>query len=68
MEVELELGEEVEIGLPESLFRIRHPFNSEAPYQVMPDGETFLVNQFDEAGAAAPVTLVQNWDAEWARP
>ena len=61
MEVELELGEEVEIGLPESLFRIRHPFNSEAPYQVMPDGETFLVNQFDEAGAAAPVTLVQNW-------
>ena len=54
-------GEEVEIGLPKSLFRIRHPFNSEAPYQVMPDGETFLVNQFDETGAAAPMTLVQNW-------
>ncbi len=63
MEVELELGEEVEIGLPKSLFRIRHPFNSDAPYQVMPDGETFLVNQFDEAGAAAPMTLVQKWTA-----
>jgi Tol biopolymer transport system component len=63
MAVDLELGEEVEIGLPRSLFGIRHPFNSEAPYQVMPDGETFLVNQFDETGAAEPMTLVQNWTA-----
>jgi len=61
MTVDLKLGEEIEIGLPQALFGVRFPFNNQYPYQVMPDGETFLVNQFDETGAAAPMTLVQNW-------
>ena len=61
MVVDVSLEEDVVIGVPEPLFNIRYPLNSDYPYQVMPDGETFLVNQFDEAGAAAPMTLVQNW-------
>jgi len=61
MTVDLSLGEEIEIGLPQALFSVRFPFNNQYPYQVMPDGETFLVNQFDETGAAAPMTFVQNW-------
>jgi hypothetical protein len=61
MTVDLSLGEEIEIGLPQALFSVRFPFNNQYPYQVMPDGETFLVNQLDKTGAAAPMTLVQNW-------
>ncbi len=61
MAVNVNLEGDIEIGVPERLFNIRYPLNNDYPYQVMPDGETFLVNQFDEAGAAAPMTLVQNW-------
>ena len=63
MAVDMDLGDVVEIGVPERLFNIRYPLNDDFPFQVMPDGETFLVNQFDEAGEAAPMTLVQNWTA-----
>jgi len=61
MAVDVDLGDDIEIGVPQRLFNIRYPLNNEYPYQVMPDGETFLINQFDETGAAAPMTLVQNW-------
>ncbi|MGB5293674.1 MAG: protein kinase, partial [Thermoanaerobaculia bacterium] len=63
MAVNVNLEGDIEIGVPERLFNIRYPLNNDYPYQVMPDGESFLVNQFDEAGAAAPMTLVQNWTA-----
>ena len=63
MAVDVNLEGGIEIGVPERLFNIRYPLNNDYPHQVMPDGETFLVNQFDEAGAAAPMTLVQNWTA-----
>ena len=63
MAVDVNLEDSLEIGIPERLFNIRYPLNNDYPFQVMPDGESFLVNQFDEAGAAAPMTLVQNWTA-----
>ena len=63
MAVELSLGEDILIGDPNPLFTVRYPINNEYPFQVMPDGESFLINQFDDLGEAAPMTLVQNWTA-----
>jgi serine/threonine protein kinase/Tol biopolymer transport system component len=61
MAVDLSLDEDVVIGDPQPLFRVRYPINNDYPFQVMPDGESFLINQFDDLGEAAPMTLVQNW-------
>ncbi len=61
MAVELSLGESISIGDPVPLFNVRYPINNDYPFQVMPDGESFLINQFDDLGEAAPMTLVQNW-------
>ncbi len=63
MTVELSLEETISIGDPVALFNVRYPINNDYPFQVMPDGESFLINQFDDLGEAAPMTLVQNWIA-----
>ena len=63
MVVDLQLGPTVEIGLPEQLFEVRFPYNNQTPFQVMPDGQSLLVNEFDQEIAPTNLTLVQNWPA-----
>jgi hypothetical protein len=37
-------------------------------YDVIPDGQTFLVNAADEDGAEQPLSLMINWTAALRRP
>jgi hypothetical protein len=37
-------------------------------YDVMPDGQSFLVNAADEDGAEQPLSLMMNWTAALRRP
>ena len=61
MEVDLDLQDGVEIGLPRKLFDIRHPYTENRPFQVMPDGESFLTVQLEREVRGGALTLVQNW-------
>ena len=63
MEVEVELDGGIEIGIPQELFEIRHPFNEYRPFQVMPDGETFLTVQLEQEIRGGHLTVIQNWEA-----
>jgi Tol biopolymer transport system component len=61
MEVGLDLADGVDIGFPRELFRIRHQWNQDPPFQVMPDGESFLTIQLEQEIRGGDLTLVQNW-------
>ena len=61
MAVDLSFEDGVEIGLPETLFRIRFPVNSEYPFRVRPDGESFVINQIPDQMTSDHMVLVQNW-------
>ena len=63
MEVDLRLDGEIEIGIPRQLFGIRHQFNQDRPFQMMPDGETFLTVQLEQEIRGGHLTLIQNWVA-----
>jgi Tol biopolymer transport system component len=60
-EVDLDLADGVDIGPPRKLFRIRHQWNQNPPFQVMPDGESFLTIQLEQEIRGGDLTLVQNW-------
>jgi Tol biopolymer transport system component len=64
MEVDVDLEGQVVIGIPRKLFDIRHQYNEDAPYQVMPDGESFLTVQLEQEIRGGNLTLVQNWEAK----
>ena len=61
MAVDLTFGERVEIGLPQTLFRVRFQITSEHPYRIRPDGESFIINQVVEQMASDHMILIQNW-------
>jgi Tol biopolymer transport system component len=61
MAVDLTLGESVEIALPQKLFAVRFPVNSEYPFRIRPDGESFVINQLAEQVTSNHMHLVQNW-------
>ncbi len=48
MEVDVRLDGTVEIGIPQKVFDIRHQYNNDRPFQVMPDGESFLTLQLEQ--------------------
>ena len=54
----------VQVGLPERLFDIRHQYNEVGPFQVMPEGESFLTIQLEQEIRGGNLTLVQNWPAK----
>ena len=62
MEVDVDLGNQVEIGIPRKLFDIRHQYNEYPPFQVMPGGETFLTLQLEQEIRGGNLTLIQNWE------
>ncbi len=61
MAVDLRFGDTVEIGLPKKLFPIRYPVNTEYPFRIRPDGESFVINQIGEEISSDHMVLVQNW-------
>ena len=61
MAVDLSLGEDIVIGDPNPLFIVRYPINNEYPFQVMPDGESFLIASLDRQIRGGHLTLIQNW-------
>ena len=63
MAVDIVERDGLEIGTPVTLFEINHPFTDEAPFDVAPDGKSFLVNQYDDQASEAFLTLIQNWTA-----
>jgi len=63
MEVDVSLDGAVEIGIPQKVFDIRHQFNNNRPFQVMPDGESFLTLQLEQEIRGGHLTLIQNWEA-----
>jgi dipeptidyl aminopeptidase/acylaminoacyl peptidase len=55
-------GARLEIGEAHPLFEVR-PVSRGSFYAPAPDGERFLINALSDPGAAASLTLVQNWSA-----
>ena len=53
-------GDRVEVGEAQPLFDVR-PVSRGFFYAPAPDGQRFLVNALRDPGAAAAMTLVQNW-------
>ena len=52
-------------GVPVRLFSTRLSVsNASSEYQPAADGQRFLVDSYGSVGAIAPMTIVQNWDAE----
>ena len=47
--------------MPRPLFNIRHQYNENGPFQVMPGGQGFLISQLDQEFRGAHLNLVQNW-------
>jgi len=61
MSVDLDLENGLAIGVPQKLFTIRHPPGTGYPYSVLPDGESFVINQLEESKTPDHTILVQNW-------
>jgi len=67
MAVEVALGAALKFGQPKPLFPYGQPAPVDGPmycWDATADGARFLINiRGDEAGTAAPLTLVLNWTA-----
>jgi hypothetical protein len=59
-------ADRIEVAAPRALFAIRPrpPVRLDAyPYDVMPDGQRFVVNALVEDTTSATITVVHNWTA-----
>lgn len=56
-------GDELQVGAITPLFTLRWPRGTRSVYDVTPDGQQFLVNMWEAAPDATPVTIVVNWPA-----
>jgi Tol biopolymer transport system component len=61
MAVDLNLEGGVQIGVPQKVFDIQHQYSNDPPFQVMPDGQSFLVSNLDRQIRGGHLTLIQNW-------
>jgi len=61
MIVGVQVGQSLEYNLPEALLELDRPADDQAPFHVMPDGKSFLLNRLIRAPEAVPITLVQGW-------
>ena len=63
MKADIQLGPELEVGVPQSLFFTQIKYSREMPlqYDVSPDGQSFLINTLLEEENASSITLVLNW-------
>ncbi len=61
VDIDLDLGEELTFGVPNELFEIRHAPRAGAPFGVLHDGESFVINQLEESDTPDHMILVQNW-------
>jgi Tol biopolymer transport system component len=61
MVVPVSVDDGFQVGVPRLLFEASLPLSGEAPYDVTPDGERFVVEL--QRNAASPITLVTNWTA-----
>jgi hypothetical protein len=54
----------LDFGSPAALFRVVEPLGSFAyPYDIAADGKILAIAPSGATGAAAPLTLLVNWDA-----
>ena len=63
MAVDIRLEPTFQAGTPKVLFDPRMRVGAGREWDVMADGERFLVNRAIEAPGVEPLTLVQNWPA-----
>jgi eukaryotic-like serine/threonine-protein kinase len=54
-------SDSIEISSPRELFALRIIETGISPYEVAPDGQSFLVRATPENQAAQPLTLIVNW-------
>lgn len=66
MAAKIQLGQDIEIELPETLFATAINSNTTQPAQVdvSSDGQRFLINTLTDQAETASITLVVNWDEE----
>jgi len=61
MSVDVDLDNRPTIGVPRKLFNIRRPPRAGRPFSVLPDGESFVINQLTVSKTPDHMILVQNW-------
>jgi len=57
----------LQVGAVRPLFEARQAVTGGFVYDVMGDGQRFLINTAMEQKASSPITLVLNWTADWKR-
>ncbi|MGB7491168.1 MAG: protein kinase [Thermoanaerobaculia bacterium] len=67
MSVDVDLDDRPTIGVPRKLFSIRRPPRAGRPFSVLPDGESFVINQLTVSKTPDHMILVQNWLSRLAK-
>ena len=64
MGAKIQLGQDFEIELPETLFatEIKYATTQPSQFDVSSDGQRFLINTLTDQAETASITLVVNWD------
>jgi len=57
----------VRLGVPRALFQMVGAERQSGPYDVSAEGKKFLINSGNLQEGNEPVTLVQNWPAEFKK-
>jgi len=62
-----ESGGAISLGSPRTLFHVENIEATSQPFDVMPDGQRFLIATPNPLPGPVPLTLVMNWNAELKR-
>ena len=65
MAVEVEAGDGFRVGIPRPLFKTRWKLGGGPQFDILPDGQRFLINQPLHEETSDPIILVQNWTEEF---